>query len=103
MSTIAETLCGPVEGQVEGGTCVFRGIPFAEPPVGDLRFRAPVGKEAWTGVRSAVDYGPIAPQVLGGTQVDYWGLEGESGEDCLSLNVWTPAVDGRRRPGLIKL
>ena len=41
MSTIAETLCGPVEGQVEGGTCVFRGIPFAEPPVGDLRFRAP--------------------------------------------------------------
>lgn len=100
MST-TETLCGPVRGRIEDGIHVFRGIPFAEPPVGELRFRAPQPKQPWPGRLDVLEFGPIAQQVTGGVQVDYWGLSGSPSEDCLSLNVWTPGVDRARRPVMV--
>jgi para-nitrobenzyl esterase len=104
MAEIATTRAGRVEGQTERGATVFRGIPFARPPVNGLRFRAPEPPELWSGVRPARSFGPSSPQLPGlvpmVSRLIGSGTSGQS-EDCLYLNVWTPALDGRRRPVLV--
>ena len=82
------TAAGIVRGGREAGLAVFRGIPFAEPPVGALRFAAPQPVRSWDGVRPAVAYGPPPPQsgVLGVSQ-------DTAGDDWLTVNVWTPEPD----------
>ena len=82
---------GLVAGASEGGALVFRGIPFAAPPVGPLRWRPPQPAAAWRGVRQAVIYGPDCPQVPM-SNIPGPGFTGPSGEDCLYLNVWAPAA-----------
>jgi para-nitrobenzyl esterase len=94
MATV-ETAAGQVEGSEESGLQVFLGIPYASPPLGELRFRAPRPVEPWTGVRSARDYGLWAPQNAPATPVS-GQIPGEQGEDCLTLNVWTPSLEGSR-------
>lgn len=69
---------------LEHGGAVFKGIPFAQPPVGDMRWQPPVAAKPWTGVRAATAYGAPCVQNSGGQM-----LAGSS-EDCLFLNVWTP-------------
>jgi para-nitrobenzyl esterase len=82
---------GIVEGTVNSDSSVriFRGIPFAAPPVGDLRWRPPQPVQPWTGVRKAVDFGPrcVQGRVFG----DIVFRSAEMSEDCLSLTIWTPA------------
>ena len=101
MGTIVETESGRLSGDEERGLLVFRGIPFAQPPIGPLRFAAPEPPEPWAGVREARAFGPSAPQMprrselLPGTDL------GRMDEDCLYLNVWTPAADTGRRPVLV--
>lgn len=74
---------GELRGSVASyGGAVFKGIPFAQPPTGDLRWRAPLPAKSWTGVRNATEFGPACVQ--GGAQGQ------NSSEDCLTLNVWTP-------------
>ena len=72
---------------------VFKGVPFAAPPVGELRWREPQPAPAWSGVREAGKFGPSPMQRVHGDNLP-WTLEylvqGEVGEDCLYLNVWTP-------------
>lgn len=101
MNVTVETSYGKLRGQMEGNLSVFRGIPFARPPLGDRRFRAPEPPESWPGVRDALKFGPAAPQnasALGpALSVDV----GEMSEDCLYLNVWTPGADRARRPVLV--
>jgi len=80
---------GILQGTIEDGLTVFKGIPFAAPPVGDLRWRAPRPVEKWEGVRPAVEFAPAAVQ--GGNPPS-----GKS-EDCLYLNVWTPAKSAKER------
>jgi para-nitrobenzyl esterase len=87
---------GYVEGETRGNHCVFRGIPFAAPPVGRLRFRAPEPPEPWAGVRSARGFGPSSIQPP--PALETAGLPEPISEDCLYLNVYTPAADGARRP-----
>ena len=70
---------GKIQGSTLKGGAVFKGIPFAAPPVGDLRWREPAPVKAWTGVRQATQFGARCMQ----------NGEGVS-EDCLYLNVWTP-------------
>jgi para-nitrobenzyl esterase len=91
--TVVITDRGAVEGVVEGATVAFRGIPYVAPPVGELRFRPPVDHACWEETRSAVEFGPVCPQLtIAGA------FEGD--EDCLTLNVSTPAADGAARPVL---
>jgi para-nitrobenzyl esterase len=74
---------GIVQGTIADGLKVFKGIPFAAPPVGDLRWKAPQPPENWDGIKETIAYGPSPMQ--GGKPP-----AGKS-EDCLYLNVWTPA------------
>ena len=68
---------------------VFQGIPFAAPPVGDLRWRPPQPVMAWEGVRKCVEYAPACPQPADGI---YSFAYRQQSEDCLCLNVWTPTL-----------
>ncbi|MES4886542.1 carboxylesterase family protein [Streptomyces sp. NPDC096012] len=89
---VVRTACGAVRGLREQGLAVFRGIPFAEPPVGAARFQAPRRARRWDGTREAFAFGPPPPQetgVLGRAA----GPLGPMGDDWLTLNVWTPAPD----------
>lgn len=74
---------GIVQGTMEDDLTVFKGIPFAKPPLGDLRWKAPQALESWDGVKMATEYAPAAFQ--GGNPAS-----GKS-EDCLYLNIWSPA------------
>ncbi len=78
------------------GVRSFKGIPFAQPPVGDLRWREPQPVQNWKGVRKADDFGPKCMQRInsGG---DYWFRSKSMSEDCLYLNVWTPAKSGKEK------
>jgi para-nitrobenzyl esterase len=82
---------GALRGSLESGMAVFRGIPYAEPPVGRLRFAAPRPTARWDGVRSALSYGPPPPQtdVLGRGP----SSQGTAGDDWLTVNVWSPEPD----------
>ena len=89
------TTAGDVRGREMPGGILFAGIPFAQPPVGALRLRPPQPPEAWTGVREADTFPPAPAQggtALGGGAAMTWA----SGEDCLYLNLFTPALDGAR-------
>jgi para-nitrobenzyl esterase len=87
---------GVIEGNVQPGSGVrsFKGIPFAQPPVGDLRWREPQPVKNWKGVRRADQFGARCMQRGGG---DYWFRSNGMSEDCLYLNVWTPAKSRRER------
>jgi para-nitrobenzyl esterase len=95
MRGVVSVTQGKLRGVRRGDLWTFSGIPYARPPVGELRWRPPVPAEAWEGVRDASTFGPIAPQpaaVPGITSAsDPDGTEPQS-EDCLSLNVWAPEL-----------
>ncbi len=79
------TSSGALRGVTDGGSVVYRGIPYAAPPTGALRFRPPAAGSPWSGVRDASSFGAVCPQL------DDSGTAAGS-EDCLFLNVWTPFV-----------
>jgi para-nitrobenzyl esterase len=98
-----DTPSGRLEGLESRGIRSFKGIPYAAPPVGKLRWRPPGKARAWTGVRPATRFGDSAPQLspagrLVKTLIGV-GSAGQ-GEDCLTLNVWTPGPGGAPRPVL---
>lgn len=79
---------GTVAGAVDGDLRIFRGIPYAAPPVGALRFRDPAPVLPWTGVRDATEWGTSCPQLDAGPLGASLVGPGEISEDCLQLNVW---------------
>jgi len=99
--TIAATRSGKVEGVEDDGVLVFRGIPFAAPPVGPLRFLAPRREEPWDGVRDATHFGPDIAQADLPVARILGSDASASDEDGLYLNVWTPGCDDARRPVMV--
>ncbi|MGB0906246.1 MAG: carboxylesterase/lipase family protein [Maricaulaceae bacterium] len=116
-SPVIDTPQGPLQGTIsKAGIANFKGIPYAAPPVGDLRWRAPEAPITWTDTRQATEFSPICMQPLDGTEegifdiiINGLGLskvkkfligrvvasmpKPETSEDCLYLNVRTPALD----------
>jgi para-nitrobenzyl esterase len=100
---VVETRAGRVRGAREDGVFVFRGVPYAAPPVGPRRFRPPQPTEAWAGVRDATRPAHSAPQIKS-PLADMLGQGGEGqSEDCLTLDLYTSGCDGARRPVLFWL
>ncbi|HEY0782893.1 MAG TPA: carboxylesterase family protein, partial [Thermoanaerobaculia bacterium] len=86
---------GVLAGSAADGIQTFKGIPYAKPPVGPLRWRPPQPPAAWKEARDATAFGAACP--LGGAALEGDGLQ--TSEDCLTLNVWAPAHADRSSPG----
>ena len=100
-TAIVETRAGKVEGAKRDGFYVFKGIPYAAPPVGERRWLPPQPVEPWSGVRPAQTYGTIAPQNMDQIAVlQEFRADEPQNEDCLYLNIWTPSLDSGLRPVL---
>jgi para-nitrobenzyl esterase len=91
------TTTGRVKGCIEDGIAVFRGIPFAKPPLGERRFLAPQAPDWWDGVRTAAEFGPRCPQAQ---PTDAPGERGDTG-DWLTVNVWTPDTHAGTLPVMV--
>ncbi|MFF4294464.1 carboxylesterase/lipase family protein [Streptomyces vinaceus] len=100
---VVDLPAGRLRGAAEDGLSVFRAVPYAAPPVGDLRWRPARPHSGWSGTRDAGADGPSAPQMYreGGDPVLGGHGSPPFDEDCLTLNVWTPATDDARRPVLV--
>ena len=105
LGPIVETSLGTLEGEHaagDDGVLVFRGIPYAEPPVGDNRWRAPLAKASWEGARPATTFGPACWQRLTPASSVYTRGDLDRDEDCLYLNIWTAAEDAAEaRPVMV--
>lgn len=91
-----ETKYGRLRGLKSDGLMTFKGIPYGGSVAAPNRFKAPVPLQPWTGVRDALKSG--APAMQTPIRPSFGASEGMPAEDCLFLNVWTPAADGRKRP-----
>jgi len=100
---VTRTTAGVLQGVLEAGIWVFRGVPYAQVTGPEGRWRAAEPPAAWTGTRVASSWGPIAPQTPPVPGFSFPHDPTESDEDCLNLNVWTPELDDRRRPVLVWL
>lgn len=99
---VVETSSGPIRGRMEAaGIYAFKGVRYAAPPVGKLRFKPPVRPAPWTEAADAYEYGHRAMQGANapGSAVDLPGMS----EDCLFLNVWSPGLDNIKRPVMVWL
>src|SRR5271166_4018050 len=102
MSAVASTRYGKVEGEEQSGLSIFKGIPFAAPPTGARRWLPPEKPAPWTGTRDARRFGGVAPQnSLMLSALAAMVIEDPQSEDCLYLNVWTPAADNKKRPVMV--
>ncbi|WP_432769843.1 MAG: carboxylesterase family protein [Sphingopyxis sp.] len=94
---VVEAPAGSLRGREEGGVQVFKGIPYAAPPVGERRWRPPAGARSWNGVRDATKFGAACTQPKPRAASIYAGEMPTMSEDCLSLNIWAPK-DARGAP-----
>jgi para-nitrobenzyl esterase len=98
---VVETQYGRVEGLERSGVHQFRGIPFAAPPTGTRRWRAPQPPEPWVGLRDATEFGPTAPQPANRLTLITRSQPLPAAEDCLTLNAFTPDPGGDPRPVMV--
>ncbi len=101
---VVETASGKVRGSSRNGIFAFKGIPYAASTAGAARFLPPQKATPWTGIRSSLTYGEVSPQpARAGWAHDEeawlfnWD-DGQPGEDCLRVNIWSPGLDNRKRP-----
>ena len=97
MTEIVNTIYGKVKELTQNGLYIFKGIPYAAPPVGELRFSPPIPPKRWEDVYDATDFGPEAPQIVNEQGIGTNSPQPQN-EDCLKLNIWTPGIDRQKRP-----
>jgi para-nitrobenzyl esterase len=108
-NAIVETTAGKVRGYTRNGIYTFKGIPYAENTAGKARFLPPTKPTPWTGVRSSMQYGYVCPQgprAGWANDEEAWMFSWDDGipnEDCLRVNIWTPANDNKKRPVMVWL
>ncbi|MFX1455855.1 MAG: carboxylesterase family protein, partial [Promethearchaeota archaeon] len=89
LTEIIETKAGNIQGIKDEGIEIFKGIPYAERPIGELRFKPPVPVKRLPGVFAATDFGPICPQIIPPVWLNPPNPQSEP--DSLNLNIWTPS------------
>ena len=94
-TTVASTTLGMVRGFEADELIKFLGIPFAKPPVDELRFRPPVLPDPWIETFEASEFGPAC------MQPEFYTFNERRSEDCLTLNIWTPGTDSAQRPVMV--
>jgi len=93
---------GAISGGTDNGTQVFKGVPFAAPPTGDLRWKPPHPVEAWSGTKVCTEFGPACPQPAYAENSFYKSPGITTSENCLYLNVWTDAdTKDEKRPVMV--
>jgi para-nitrobenzyl esterase len=95
---IVETTNGKVQGYFNRGVIKFKGIPYASPPIDNLRFKPPIPLKPWEGVLDATKYGPVAPQPPSALENMFSDPLPSSEADCLSLNIWTQNLKDDLQP-----
>jgi para-nitrobenzyl esterase len=102
MDSVVETRRGKLRGRLSDGVVTFKGVPYAAPPFGANRLQPPRPVQPWDGVRDALAFGPKSPQVSypPGIAEALAELVG-AGEDCLTLNIWTPDLGSAGRPVMV--
>ncbi|MFW9823575.1 MAG: carboxylesterase/lipase family protein [Candidatus Thorarchaeota archaeon] len=93
---IVETTHGNIRGYSKRGVIRFKGIPYAEPPIGNLRFKPPAPVEPWNGVLDATKFSPVSIQPP--SNLEFREPMPQSEAECLTLNVWTPKLDNGKKP-----
>ncbi|HVN64907.1 MAG TPA: carboxylesterase/lipase family protein [Candidatus Binataceae bacterium] len=102
MGAIVTTRYGKLEGEEIEKLSVFKGIPFAAPPVGALRWMPPQPPANWSGTRDARRFGPVSHQSSRNVgPLAALNIEGPRSEDCLYLNIWTAGLSGAKRPVMV--
>jgi para-nitrobenzyl esterase len=87
---IVKAPAGMLEGRREGTLRIFKGIPYAEPPIGQARWKPPTSVPPWSGVKQAAQFGPACSQPASPDTSIYANDLGATSEDCLTLNIWSP-------------
>jgi para-nitrobenzyl esterase len=97
---VIKTTNGNIQGYKEGGLEIFKGIPYAAPPIGALRFKSPIKPDQWEKTLITTDFSPICPQVPVAEAAQWlFGEPREENEaESLTLNIWTPSTDKKKRP-----
>jgi len=93
--SVVTTSAGKLQGQTEGSLHIFKGIPYASPPVGQARWRPPSPASPWSGIKSATQFGPACIQPTRHAPSIYASDLGPTSEDCLTLNIWAPSAAKR--------
>ncbi|MDQ0194502.1 carboxylesterase/lipase family protein [Paenibacillus wynnii] len=98
---IVNTQYGKIKGTQANGINIWRGIPYATPPIGALRFHAPQPPKPWSLVRDAVEFGPVSHQPADNRGTRFGGTQPVHSEDCLYLNVWSPVASEEALPVMV--
>jgi para-nitrobenzyl esterase len=95
---IIETTNGKISGYSRRGVIKFKGIPYAEPPVGELRFKPPKPVKPWSDTYDATEYSPVCPQPPSALETMIADPFPQSETDSLTLNIWTENLSDEKRP-----
>ncbi len=100
-SSTINTLSGRVQGYIKDGITIFKGVPYASPPIEALRFQPPQVHKGWENILNATEFGPYAPQGFTLLEEMFCFFENQNEDNCLSLNIWTPETDNDLRPVMV--
>src|SRR5215467_7592148 len=105
VATAAGKIRGAMQDTIQGRVHAFKGIPYGPSTEGAARFQPPAKPQPWTGVRDALEYGPASPQVpsnlIPESMAQQPKSDADGNEDCLHLNLWTPALGSGKRPVMV--